>query len=373
MVKVNDKVISIIERVRKIIREKRMAPELFPIDDIYGLIEDTLGEPFWKCVGSDAGNYGFGNMPELYKELLENALKKEDMEECERILYLYECTYKAFYSALDEEERIFRQKPYRQMIIDLGNANAQMQYRIHEERQKALPESEKRELAKGKGVVYTCLTGEQILKQPEEVSVNLDYLCFTDIEEKWGTREGVWRYCQVEKKDCKGVPSWESRYRIMAHEILEDYDYSIWIDSDVVIKGDVIRFCEVYGKGRGFLAFSSAKDGCLYEDMSITNMSTDDLNVKVRKNMKRYQKEGYPKNNGLIDMRVMARSHRDEAVCRMMEAWWQEIEQEAACIENIFNYIAWKYQFPFSVCDLFVYENPYFRISDIDLDTNDML
>lgn len=372
MIKVNENMINVLEKVRKMIREKRMPAELFPMDDIYGLVKDTLGEAFWKCVGSRS-NYGFGNMPELYKELLESALKREDMEECEKILYLFECTYKAFYSALDEEERIFRQKPYRQMIIDLGTANAQVQYRLHEERQKHLNEREKKELSKGKGVVYTCIWGEKLLKQPEEVSVKLDYICFTDKEEKWGTKEGVWKYCPIEKQEEEEGRFWESRYRIMAHEILKEYDFSIWIDSEVVLKGDVVRFCEVYGNGRSFLAFSSAKDGCLYEDMSVTQMASDELNIKVRKNMNRYRKEGYPANNGLIDTRIMVRNHKDEETCRIMEEWWEEIRTEDVCIENVFNYIAWKNQYPFSVCNLFVYENPYFRISEIDLDTNDLL
>lgn len=372
MIKVNEKVINIIEKVRKMIREKRMSAEFFPMNDIYGLIEDTLGEPFWDCVGSRS-NYGFGSMPEIYKELLQKALGREDMEECEQILYLFECTYKAFYTALDEEEKIFRQKPYRQMIIDLGNASAQVQYRLHEERQKALPEGGKKALAKGKGVVYTCLMGEKVLQQPREISVKLEYLCFTDNKEKWGTKEGVWKHCPLEKIEDKDDLFQESRYKIMAHDLLKDYDFSIWIDSDVVIMGDVLRFCEVYSEGRSFLTFSSAKDGCLYEDMSVTQMSTDDLNISVRKTMNRYRKEGYPEHNGLIDMRIMVRNHRDDELCRIMEAWWKEIENENACMENVFNYIAWKYKFPFSVSNLFVYENPYFRISGIELDTNDML
>ena len=42
-------------------------------------------------------------------------------------------------------------------------------------------------------------------------------------------------------------------------------------------------------------------------------------------------------------------------------------------IDNVFNYIAWKNKFPFSICNLFVYENPYFKVSDIDLDTHEEL
>jgi hypothetical protein len=104
--------------------------------------------------------------------------------------------------------------------------------------------------------------------QPEEVDAQLDYICFTDNKEKWGTTEGVWQYCAIEDAGDMEERLLESRYKIMPHELLEDYDYSIWVAPDIKVTGNILRFCEIYGEGRSFLGFSSAKEDCIYEDMS---------------------------------------------------------------------------------------------------------
>ena len=121
------------------------------------------------------------------------------------------------------------------------------------------------------------------------------------------------------------------------------------------------------------MSFPSAKEDCIYENMSVTQMGTDELNIKVRKMMLSYRKEGYPEHYGSIDGRVMVRNHKDSELCRIMEEWWEEVKGSFIFIDNVFNYIAWKNKFPFSICNLFVYENPYFKVSDIDLDTHEEL
>lgn len=374
MIKVDDKVINLTEKIRKALREGQMSAESFPMEEIGHLIEYTLGESFWECVGSRE-NAGFDNMPEIYKECLSAALKRKDLEECGRILHLFQCSYQAFYTALNEEEKIFREKPYRQMIIDLGNAGAQMQYRQHRERQKELRAEKKEDIwGKGRGAVYTCRLGESELMQPKEINRQVEYLCFTDKEERWGTKEGAWKYCAIDKELCRlDEKVIENKYKILAHDFMREYDYSIWVAPDIMIVGDVLRFCNVYGEGNSFLSFPSATEDCIYEDISAAQMTSDDLNIAIRKLMLRYRKEGYPEHNGIIDGRVMVRNHRDREMCRLMEEWWEELPNRSIISENIFNYLAWKHKFPFSVCNLFIYQNPYFQVARIDLDTREEL
>ena len=78
--KVDEKVINLVEKIRRALRTGQIQPDVFPMDDISNLIEYTLGESFWECIGSRS-NYGFGNMPEIYKECLTEAVKRKDMED----------------------------------------------------------------------------------------------------------------------------------------------------------------------------------------------------------------------------------------------------------------------------------------------------
>lgn len=60
-------------------------------------------------------------MPDVYKECLVKAVERKDMEECEHLLRLFECTYQAFYTALNEEEKMFRERPYQADDYRFGN------------------------------------------------------------------------------------------------------------------------------------------------------------------------------------------------------------------------------------------------------------
>ena len=107
----------------------------------------------------------------------------------------------------------------------------------------------------------------------------------------------------------------------------------------------------------------------MYQDMSYTDMGADDRNIEIRKKIHNYKKEGYPENNGLIDSKIMVRNHKDLQMCKVMEEWWdytKKEEEKNGIQTTYFNYVAWKNNYPFSICDLFVYYNPYFVNMDVD-------
>lgn len=373
MIRVEGNIIDLIEKIRSSIRKGSILLEDLPLTELSGLIESTMGDSFWRCIGSEP-NIGFRNMPEVYTECLRQAVEKKDSDEFERILALFECSYLALYTALNDEEKAFRQSPYRQMIISLGTMNARMQQYLHKERQKDYKEKHGFLIGEGKkGVVYTFLPDGKELHPPRLTTPWLEYICFTDDIEKEGKSEGVWHYHVMEKEGQTDKNYWENRYKIMAHELLANYDYSIWVDADIIIVGDILQFCELYSEGKSFLCFMNEEEDCIYENVSALNMKTDDLNIAVRKKMYQYEKEGYPRNYGLIESRVMIRDHGDPDLCSIMEAWWSEIQDCYSFMGNIFNYIAWKHSFSFSVCDLSLYSNPYFQYANLDLDINESM
>lgn len=370
MIRIEQNVIDTIEKVKNYIKSGVLKTENFPMDSICILIENTLGDSFWDCVGSRA-NEAFHGMPNVYKKSFENCMEKGDIEGCCNLLDIFKNSYKALYSVMSEDERIFRQKPYRKMIQELGNAYAQTQYRLHKERMGKLPKKDIK-LMEGRGVVYTCLLEEgETLYQPNDVESRMDYICFTTIEEKWGTTEGVWKFYKIDNTDNWEKSKIETEYCILAHEILKDYDYSVWINHSIMIAGEIEHFCKVYAEGNSFLGFSQCNEDCLYSDISYTQMATDDLNIEMRKRIHRYKKEGYPEHNGLIDCCIMIRNHHDKQLQKVMNEWWEESQDFSVIEKNCFNYVAWKNDFPFSLCDLFSYSNPYFINMDVELDTKE--
>lgn len=367
MIRVDGKIINLIEKITNFIDAGKITADSFPLESVAEMIENTLGVTFWEC-SQNTVIPAHRELAVLCIESLQDAVGRRDMEGCKRVLALYKNSYQTIYSLLNEDEKVFKNRPYLKMIHDLGDSYAQVQSRMHLDRMGKLDKKEEWTLAEGKGVVYTYLEEGDILYQPQDIRAQIEYICFTPLKEKDGLKEGVWKYCAVDNKAGLSARLLKSYYRIFAHEVLSEYDYSIWIEPNMVVVGDVCKFCKVYGNGNTFLGFARSGEDCIYEDISCTQMGTDDLNIYIRKKIMNYQKEGYPEHHGLIDNSVMARSHRDVKLQEVMQQWWKEVEVDTGMEASLFNYVAWKNEFPFSICDLFVYNNLYFVNKQIDLD-----
>lgn len=376
MGKINGDIIHLIRKVRGALHSGQITVENFPFADIVQLIDDTIGASYWNCTGSTE-NKGFAAMTSGYTSLFQHFLQQKDMAGCEQLLFLFECSYLALYGAMDEGEEMFRQRPYRQLIHELGDQAAYVQYRLHKERQRTLGQDDKSWVAsgimQGKGVVYTCVEGEAVPAQPREVHPAWEWICFTDRKEKHGTQDGVWKYCWAEEAQSLGKRVWKQKYKILCHEIWPEYDYSIYLDPDIVVLGNLREFAAVYGEGHSFLGFPLLKEECLYEDISYTDMVDDDENISIRRKIFQYEKEGYPRYHGLLDGRVMIRSHKDEKLCQVLELWWRECQEAGWYADHIFHYAAWKLQYFFALSNLFLEENRYFKNRIIDLQCADEL
>lgn len=83
-------------------------------------------------------------------------------------------------------------------------------------------------------VIYTSLTGGyDNLPQYEVVDPNFDYICFTN-DYPAESKVGQWeiRPIPVDLKDNQRL----SRYsKLMPHTVLENYEWSVWLDANLVI------------------------------------------------------------------------------------------------------------------------------------------
>ena len=373
MKEVDQRVIETIEKVRKYVEADGFQSAEFPLENVSTLIDITMGSVFWKSLNGKY-NEAFCKVPQLYHDGFKKAMEKGDNEEILYLLELFEYSYRSVQAMLKGEERLEKEKLYKKEIIEIGEAYAKIQYRLHQERQKGLGKGDKK-LLSGRGAVYTCLFGDEELYQPDNLDSQIEYICFTDKEERWGKREGAWKFRKLENTDDLDEDMLRTKYMILCHKMLPEYDYSIWIGRGFKVAGEVKLFCEVYGNGNSFLGFAQSSAECMYQDMSYTDMGADDRNIEIRKKIHNYKKEGYPEDNGLIDSKIMVRNHKDPQMCKVMEEWWdytKKEEEKNGIQTTYFNYVAWKNNYPFSICDLFVYYNPYLDRKSTRLNSSHM-
>lgn len=360
-------VLGIINQVLQSVKNKEVPVELVPMGDLMKLLEATLGGTFWKGIGVTKQD-AFGTMPLRYKELLEHCQEIKDTEgfilALELLINQYQCTY----AILSKEEINHRTKKPKLYVLNIGSAMASVQYWLHKKQQSGENRNSISFDRDRRGVVYTCLVGKNVtLYQPEYISVYLDYICFTDKKEKWGTKEGVWEYRKMEKREeNESNSSMYYRYKIKPQEVLAEYDYSIWVNAQMQIIGEVEQLYDIYGEGSSFLAFPAYVQDNLYEAVR-TGLSTDDENIQLRRKLLHYREAGFPEHFGMISTNMMYRNHQDETLNRVMDIWWQESEECQQLREFGFSYAAWKCGLNYSLCDFFAEWNPYIKNVELDL------
>lgn len=208
--------------------------------------------------------------------------------------------------------------------------------------------------------IYTSIFGgydELIEDQFQEEDV--DYICFTDRE----LESKTWRIV-------KSLPLYEDpnrnakKYKVLPHRYLQKYDWSVWIDGNIKVRSSIKSLC----KGNPYKLFDHMqvepfdRRNCIYEEAqaildfgNINYQRTPEKGIKNWKDnpylivdqIKRYQSEGYPANNGLSTTPIMVRNHNNAEVVVHNEAWWKEIKHNSKRDQLSFNYIAWKHKLNF--------------------------
>ena len=99
-------------------------------------------------------------------------------------------------------------------------------------------------IIKNKGVVYTSITGDyDDLLTPLHINENWDYICFTDKDIK----SDFWQIKQIGNSNLDPVRK-AKKYKILPHRYLSAYDYSLYIDANFIIIGDIDKFVNKYSK-----------------------------------------------------------------------------------------------------------------------------
>lgn len=213
-------------------------------------------------------------------------------------------------------------------------------------------------------VVYTSIFGGYDVLHEEQFKMNgVDYICFTDSDIKSETWKVV-----------KSTPIYNDsnrnakKYKILPHRYLKDYDYSVWIDGNILVVSD-IRDLVTQHKYQVFDHNQTRLDprNCIYKEYNAiielgkrNGGSYKDNPQVMYKQIRRYIEEGYPENNGLSKNGIIFRNHNDSDVIKTMEDWWNEIKYNSRRDQLSFNYIAWKNNFNFIYLSGDLRKNKYF-------------
>lgn len=219
-------------------------------------------------------------------------------------------------------------------------------------------ESKKIDFEKEKIVVYTAITGNyDELLIPEYVNNNFDYICFTDNKD---LKSDFWEIRLMEDLDLDNIRK-ARHYKILPHLYLKEYDYSLWVDANFRIIGNLENFLNKYVKNNKLMCIIHEKRNCIYDEAdACINLKKDSEKI-ITSQMRKYKTEGYPENHGLIASGILFRNHKESKVIKLMNDWYKEIINHSRRDQLSFNYACWKNGFDYDKCDRHYWRNEYFE------------
>ncbi len=198
---------------------------------------------------------------------------------------------------------------------------------------------------KNKFVVYTALFGDyDDLIDPKENYEGCDFICFTDQKH---LKSDIWEIRLIE--ECDLPPNMMNRkYKILPHLFLSEYDWSLYVDANIVILNNPFELAKNYLSNKIFLLPKHPSRDCIYEEaracLKFNKTKYKETNLQIKK----YKSEKFPKRFGLGENNIIFRRHNELALKKLMIEWWNELNNYTKRDQLSLGYILWKNDFYFN-------------------------
>jgi alkaline ceramidase TOD1/glycosyltransferase MUCI70-like protein len=185
--------------------------------------------------------------------------------------------------------------------------------------------------------VYTSITGSKdTVKEPQSTN-GADFLLFTDCTDQDRMASTCWQT----RPACKLFvdPRRNSRApKLLAHQYVPDYDYSLWIDGSIRLLLAAPQLVQMCLGDADMVLFRHPTRDCLYDEADVCSISHRDDPAVIADQAKKYRSRKFPPKSGLNECGVILRRH-NEAVERFNNAWWSEYCRHSCRDQLSFNYV----------------------------------
>jgi hypothetical protein len=209
-------------------------------------------------------------------------------------------------------------------------------------------------------VVYTAIFNNyDWLKDPVVVPTGIDFVCYTDSHK---VHSKVWKIVKV---DMNGEsPSLLNRKikLLYPYTVLKDYEYSLYIDGSIMVKGDINAFLHKYiSKDLVMMNFRHLHNDCIFVEIErcLTRGNADP--AKLKKQFENYKEAGMPEHAGLSDNKVILRHHHSELGKKLMDDWFNQVVNFSGRDQTCLSYVLYTNQVKYSFFEESIEKNPYFE------------
>lgn len=209
-------------------------------------------------------------------------------------------------------------------------------------------------------VVYTAIFNDyDWLKDPVVVPKEIDFVCYTDSNK---IHSKVWKIVKV---DTKGEPPSLINRKIKLlypYTELKEYDYSLYVDGSIMIKGDISVFLHKYiSKDLVMMNFRHPRNNCIFVEIKRCLRRGNADPAQLKRQFEDYKKAGMPEHAGLSDNKIILRHHHSELGKKLMEDWFYHVVNYSGRDQTCLSYVLYANQVKYSFFEENIEKNPYFE------------
>lgn len=196
-----------------------------------------------------------------------------------------------------------------------------------------------------KKVIYTCITGNyDNLLEPEYISPDYDYICFTD-DKKLQSNTWKIKYIPDNLLNLSKVKQ-QRNIKINTHKYLPEYDLSIWVDSSVKLSNNINNvLCSLDFNNYNIFISKHPQRNCIYKEAEACIDLKKDNKYIIETELKYFKSEGMPENFGLLETNVIIKLHNDPKCIELMELWSKYLNIFSHRDQISLPFVLWKLKY----------------------------
>jgi hypothetical protein len=191
-------------------------------------------------------------------------------------------------------------------------------------------------------VITSSIGGDRKLRD-QAVFKEVDYHAFVD--ESKMILNSTWKIHKVKEEVSNDYYSDRliaKKYKILPFYYLKDYEYFIWIDSNIILNVDPKVLIETYLQKKDICVQKHSYRDCVYSEIKEVTSLKLDFYSKLKNQYSHYLKEGYPSDNGLYDCSIIIRKNI-KSINDMSKSWWEEVNKYSSRDQISFPYVLTKH------------------------------
>jgi hypothetical protein len=211
---------------------------------------------------------------------------------------------------------------------------------------------------KSKFAVYTAIFNDyDELMEPRVVEEQIDYICYTDNE---SLNSDTWEFRTLSSIDNPSLAN--RRIKILPHKYIPDYQISVYIDGNILIRGEITPLIKKYLSSADMAVYPHPKRKRVQEEAEACVRANKANQGAINAQMEAYKSEGFPDSQQLSENRILFRRHNVEDIITTMEDWWVEVSTRVPRDQLSLMFVLWKNNISVVYIPTTVQESNYFEI-----------